>query len=208
MARHIGLTLLVAFICADAGESSPLRYEELIKWNIDFSVPRFQRGVNYTTTVDPQTTYGVWEGWGTSLCWWANVFGQNDTLADLFFTMENVNITTSNGFNNLPGLGLNIARYNAGGSAWKPLSDGSTMVTSPNIPAFKQIEGFWQDNDSSDPSSSSFDWSVDQNQIAMLKMAQARGCDYLELFSNSPMWWQLENSNPSGSDDGTDVSET
>ncbi|MEI9959844.1 MAG: hypothetical protein WDM76_01555 [Limisphaerales bacterium] len=30
---------------------------------------------DYTTTINPQTTWGVWEGWGTSLCWWANVFG-------------------------------------------------------------------------------------------------------------------------------------
>jgi acyl-coenzyme A synthetase/AMP-(fatty) acid ligase len=184
----------------------PKRFEVLEKWNIDFNEPRFQQDSNYTTTVRPQTTFGVWEGWGTSLCWWANVFGQNENLADLFFTMKHTRIKTPKGLIWLPGLGLNIARYNAGGNAWKPLTDGSTMVTSPNIPAFKQMEGFWQDNDSSDPSSSSFDWSVDQNQIAMLKMAQARGCDYLELFSNSPMWWQLENSNPSGGAFGFTVS--
>ena len=35
-------------------------------------------GKGYTVTIDPGTTYGVWEGWGTSLCWWANVFGDDD----------------------------------------------------------------------------------------------------------------------------------
>ena len=26
--------------------------------------------------VDPQTAQQVWQGWGTSLCWWANVVGE------------------------------------------------------------------------------------------------------------------------------------
>ena len=26
--------------------------------------------------VDPQTSQQVWQGWGTSLCWWANVVGE------------------------------------------------------------------------------------------------------------------------------------
>lgn len=26
--------------------------------------------------VDPQTAQQVWQGWGTSLCWWANVVGK------------------------------------------------------------------------------------------------------------------------------------
>jgi len=39
-----------------------------------------------TIAVNPATTYGRWEGWGTSLAWWANVFGARDDFADLFFT--------------------------------------------------------------------------------------------------------------------------
>jgi hypothetical protein len=62
-----------------------------------------------TVQVAPQTTWGTWEGWGASLCWWANVFGTRDDLADLLFTTR---IVTFNG-RNLPGLGLNIARYAA-----------------------------------------------------------------------------------------------
>ena len=45
------------------------------------------------------------EGWGTSLCWWAHRLGYDDELsrksADLFYSKE--------------GLGLNIMRYNIGG---------------------------------------------------------------------------------------------
>merc|ERR1712186_124620 len=63
---------------------------------------------------------------------------------------------------------------------------------------FKQIEGFWQDSESDDPSSTSWDWSVDKNQVAMLEKAKERGANLLELFSNSPMWWMCKNHNPSG----------
>ena len=48
---------------------------------------------------------GIFEGWGTSLCWWANRLGYSDTLAqkaaDVFFGDD--------------GLRLNIARFNIGG---------------------------------------------------------------------------------------------
>ncbi|CAM5369834.1 hypothetical protein GCM10010345_25150 [Streptomyces canarius] len=82
--------------------------------------------------VDPSTTYGTWEGWGTSLAWWANVFGARDDFADIFFTTRN---TTYNG-TSLPGLGLNIARYNLGACSRNSVN-GASMAVSPNIPSFK-----------------------------------------------------------------------
>lgn len=62
-----------------------------------------------TVVISPDDPYainnGVFEGWGTSLCWWANRVGYSDSLAqqcaDTFFG-EN-------------GLRLNIARFNIGG---------------------------------------------------------------------------------------------
>ena len=48
---------------------------------------------------------GEFQGWGTSLCWWANRVGYNQTLtqktADAFFGQD--------------GLRMNIGRYNIGG---------------------------------------------------------------------------------------------
>lgn len=41
-----------------------------------------------TIAVSPGTSYGTWEGWGTSLAWWANVFGARDDFADIFFTTK------------------------------------------------------------------------------------------------------------------------
>ena len=35
-----------------------------------------------------------------------------------------------------------------------------------------------------------------------LQKANARGADLFELFSNSPMWWQCADRNPSGAADG------
>ncbi|MEV2191616.1 glycoside hydrolase [Streptomyces phaeochromogenes] len=149
-----------------------------------------------TIGVNPGTTYGSWEGWGTSLAWWANVFGARDDFADIFFTTKSV----AYGGRTLPGLGMNIARYNLG--ACSPNSvGGQSMVASPNIPAFKQIEGFWQDWNNEDPTSSAWDWTADANQRAALVKAVQRGA-VTELFANSPMWWMCLNHNPSGASGG------
>ncbi|MEU8932688.1 beta-1,6-galactanase [Streptomyces sp. NPDC048409] len=149
-----------------------------------------------TVAVSPSTSYGTWEGWGTSLAWWANVFGARDDFADIFFT------TKSTTYNNtsLPGLGLNIARYNLGACSWNSVN-GESMAASANIPAFKQIEGYWQDWNNEDPASAAWDWTADATQRAMLVKAVNRGAK-AELFANSPMWWMCLNHNPSGAAGG------
>jgi hypothetical protein len=149
-----------------------------------------------TIAVNPGADFGVWEGWGTSLAWWANVFGDRDDFADIFFT---TNAVSYNGAT-LPGLGMNIARYNLGACSWNSV-DGTTMVKSPNIPAFKQIEGFWQDWRNTDPASTAWNWNADAKQRAALLKATARGA-MSELFANSPMWWMCNNHNPSGASGG------
>lgn len=149
-----------------------------------------------TVSISPGADYGVWEGWGTSLAWWANVFGDRDDFADIFFTTRSVSY---NGVT-LPGLGLNIARYNLGACSWNSV-DGEQMVASPNIPRYKQIEGFWQDWRNTDPASSAWNWNVDAKQRAALVKATQRGA-ISELFANSPMWWMCLNHNPSGAANG------
>src|SRR5262245_44725339 len=88
---------------------------------------------DHTTGIDPGNPGPVWEGWGTSLAWWAKAFGDRDDLADLLFTLGSV----AYGGQQLPGLGFNIARYNAGGSSGAP-ANGERMQVSPNIVPFKQ----------------------------------------------------------------------
>ncbi|TDC20540.1 beta-1,6-galactanase [Streptomyces sp. 8K308] len=146
--------------------------------------------------VEPGSDFGPWEGWGTSLAWWANVFGDRDDFADAFFTLGDV----AYGGRTLPGLGLTIARYNLGACSWNSVA-GESMVASPNIPRYKQIEGFWQDWRNEDPNSSAWNWTVDARQRGALTRAVRRGAQ-AELFSNSPMWWMCLNHNPSGAADG------
>ncbi len=148
---------------------------------------------DYVTTIEPTKTFGAWEGWGCSLCWWSNQFGDRDDLADIAFSTKMVSWQGKP----LPGLGFNIARYNLGGCR-------SGMTTTDAMPNFKKIEGFWTNFENDEPDSLSFDWTADSKQRLALAKAKARGVDEFELFSNSPMWWMLENRNPAGSADGKD----
>src|SRR4051812_45969320 len=95
---------------------------------------------DYTTTVDPGTSWGTWEGWGTSLCWWGKAYGDRDDVADLCFTRNSVPYNGTS----LPGLGLNIVRYNAGACTTDSIG-GQRMVVSPNISPTRQIDGYWLD---------------------------------------------------------------
>jgi len=152
---------------------------------------------NKSLSIDAKSNWGVWEGWGVSLAWWAKAFNRDD-LATIFFSRDSQVLNGSI----LPGLGFNIVRYNAGASSYNTYN-GTRMVTSPNAMSSRLVDGFWLDWGSKDPSSSSWDWTVDANQRAMLEKAKERGADIFELFSNSPMWWMCYNHNPSGSSDGT-----
>ncbi|WP_432042472.1 glycoside hydrolase [Streptomyces cadmiisoli] len=152
-----------------------------------------------TITVDPSKTYGTWDGWGTSLAWWAKVFGNSaeyaDVFADLLFTDKTVSYMGSA----VPGLNLNIARYNLGACSWNTVARGSgTVRMDPGrIPWHKQIAGFWLDPGNGTPASEVWNWDADPAQRAMLLKATQRGAKS-ELFSNSPMWWMTNSLNPSG----------
>lgn len=149
--------------------------------------------------LDPAARQGTWEGWGTSLAWWAAVFGDRKDLADALFTTGEVTV----GDDVLPGLGMSIVRYNAGACGWRKIGERE-MKKSKIIHRYRQMEGFWLDDRSADPKSDSWDWSVDAKQRAMLALAKERGVTHFELFSNSPMWWMTRNDNPSGGPKPTD----
>jgi galactan endo-1,6-beta-galactosidase len=151
---------------------------------------------NVTTTISPTTNGSTWEGWGLSLGWWAKAFGDRDDLADILFT---TNTTTLRSGWSVPGLGLNIVRYNAGACSTNTYS-GAKMVVGPKMNTSLQMDGYWLNWASSDPSSASWSWNVDANQRSMLLKAQGRGADTFELYSRSPMWWMCNNHNPSGAD--------
>ncbi len=147
-------------------------------------------------TVSPNPLYGPWEGWGTSLCWWAHVYGERDDVADLLFTLEEVDIAGAK----LPGLGMTIVRYNLGACADQE-SGGQRRVKSRTIRPYREMPGYWIDESNPDPNSAAWDWTADARQRAMLLKARDRGATHFELFSNSPMWWMCANLNPSGAKD-------
>src|SRR5690349_3906572 len=78
--------------------------------------PRVQQasGPGYRVTINKNEDRGTWEGWGCSLAWWGNGVGGSDyerLYADLLFTQGTVSVLGQE----LPGLGMNIVRYNVGG---------------------------------------------------------------------------------------------
>ncbi|NDO18866.1 hypothetical protein FMM68_04250 [Lachnospiraceae bacterium MD329] len=115
---------------------------------------------------------GVFEGWGTSLCWWANRIGYSEKMtqqaAELFFSED--------------GLGLNIARYNLGG--------GDDPTHNHINRSDSKVPGVWDTfeltADGSGVKSITYDLSNDQNQLNIAKAALAANPDlYFEGFSNS-----------------------
>ena len=137
---------------------------------------------------------GVFEGWGTSLCWWANRVGYSDKLTaaavDAFFDQAK-------------GLKLNIVRYNIGGGD-DPSHHHITRSDS-NMPGFAQPV---RDNDGAFKVDDDgiikfqYDWEHDKNQMNVLTKLYERNPDVLvEVFSNSPpyfMTWSGCSSGGSG----------
>jgi O-glycosyl hydrolase len=130
----------------------------------------------YTATIDPGlATVTNWEGWGTSLCWWANVVGgyaNRNAYASLAFTS----------------LKLNIVRYNIGGGEDPGIAN--TMEYRARMQGFKPTHGVWN-------------WSADANQRWMLRQALALGANRVVAFANSPPWWMTVSGSVTGSADGT-----
>jgi O-glycosyl hydrolase len=130
---------------------------------------------DYTAFVDPNAVVVTnFEGWGTSLCWWANVVGgysNRETYADLAFSQ----------------LKLNIVRYNIGGGE-NPTNHFLSFRA--QMPGFEPTNGVWN-------------WSADANQRWMLQAALARGADHVEAFANSPPWWMTVSGSVTGSTNGT-----
>ena len=126
------------------------------------------------------TNEGVFQGWGTSLCWWANRIGYSEKLAaeaaELFFGKS--------------GIGYNIMRYNIGGGD-DPTHHHITRTDSM-IPGWRK----WVE----EKQQFMFDENADRNQINVLKKAveAAAGEAYVEVFSNSPPYFMTHSGCSSG----------
>ena len=143
-------------------------------------------------TVDPRKTPeingGIFEGWGTSLCWWANRIGYSDTLsrlaAEAFCDPEK-------------GLGLNILRFNIGGGD-DPSHDHIRRTDS-------MMPGYWKNPRRDEVSGSwtwEYDWTQDANQRNVLSHCmEVYGQDLItEAFSNSPPYFMTNSGCSSGAE--------
>jgi O-glycosyl hydrolase len=130
--------------------------------------------------VNPALRQQKFEGFGTSLCWWANNVGawapdKRNALVDL--VLDPVN-----------GLGYNVFRYNIGGGE-NPAH--THMDTFRDMPGFEHADG-------------TFDWDADANQRAVLLRLSERGSGLVfEAFSNSPPYWMTTSGCASGNSDGS-----
>ncbi|MCQ2416189.1 MAG: discoidin domain-containing protein [Oscillospiraceae bacterium] len=124
---------------------------------------------------------GVFEGWGTSLCWWANRVGYSDSLAQ----------QTADAFYGENGLRMNIARFNIGGGD-DPTHNHITRTDS-NMPGYTTYSN----------GNVTYNWSADANQRNVLqRCVKAAGDDAIvEMFSNSPPYYMTNSGCSTGNKD-------
>ena len=156
-----------------------------ITGSLTCNIPADNAQAAENVVVSPYNIYevndGVFEGWGTSLCWWANRIGYSDSLsqkaADLFYGDD--------------GLRLNIARFNIGGG--DDPSHNHITRTDSNMPGYTKYNN----------GSVTYDWSADANQRNVLrKSIEAAGDDMIvEMFSNSPPYYMTNSGCSSGATD-------
>jgi len=147
-------------------------------------------GSAVTVQVDPSYRHPVFEGWGTSLVWFANITGGypdeiRRKLVDMVFGED--------------GLWLTIARYNIGGG-------NAPDVRRDYMKVGATMEGFWkapegithEDMDWWDPDNPEhWNWDADANQRWWVDQIKDK-VTHWEAFSNSPPWFQTVSGYVSG----------
>ena len=131
--------------------------------------------------VDPADTRQRFEGWGTSLAWWAFSLGgwKEANLGKLVDQVADSNT----------GLGMTIFRYNIGGGE-QP--GHAHMRVDAAVPGYKPTE------------TGPYAWKADSLQLRTTKALLARvKSPILEAFSNSPPWWMTKSGCVSGNTDGS-----
>ncbi len=176
--------LLTVAGCADT--SSPSSEPNEIDEEREIVMPE-DVNIGRTVSVSPLNRSvmngGVFEGWGTSLCWWANRVGYSDKLAQM----------AADAFFGDDGLRLNIMRYNIGGGD----DPKHTHITRTD----SMVPG-WLVYDK-ETGETEWDYDADKNQLNVLeRCVKAAGEDALvEVFSNSPPYFMTVSGCTSGGHD-------
>ncbi|GGM81537.1 hypothetical protein GCM10009721_02430 [Terrabacter tumescens] len=140
-------------------------------------------------TPDPSYQQPAFEGWGTSLVWFANATGDypdavRNRLADLVFGKD--------------GLALNIARYNIGGGNAPDVADylrpGGAVEGWWKAPAgtTRTDVDWWSPDDPAD-----WNWDADRTQRWWVDRIKGDVTTW-ETFSNSPPWFMTQSGYVSG----------
>ncbi len=138
-----------------------------------------------SATINAAQPWQRFDGWGTSLAWWAHVVGGypanvRQKLVDMFFNQKT-------------GLGLTVLRYNIGGGEnpkyMPPNHEFLTFRTA--VPGYEPSPGVWN-------------WHADKAQRTILAMAMKEGANRLQAFSNSPPWWMTVSGSVTGGKGGVD----
>lgn len=140
-----------------------------------------------TITIDPSQKYQIIEGWGASLCWWANIMGgysdlKIQTICDWITDPDK-------------GLNMNTFRFNIGGG--DDPSHNHMRSDGGNMPGYKLS------------AAAGYDWTQDANQRKILQQLIASrientGTNDIQLvaFSNSPPYWMTNSGCSAGSTEG------
>ena len=146
--------------------------------------------------------WGEFQGFGTSLCWWANRVGYDESLTEQ---------AVSSFYDEKDGLGMTIGRYNIGGGDAPghdhiQRSDSVIPGYATDVKKIKKAsdaKGFDQ-YDLKCGYAWNYDWNADKNQLNVLKAAiKKAGSDFIaQAFSNSPPYFMTNSNCSSGGEKG------
>jgi len=133
------------------------------------------------------------QGWGTSLAWWANVVGgwsarDRERIENDLYGRPDAEHPDR--------LGLNVVRYNLGASS----ASGNPPVA-VNMPACLPFRPGAAVPTTMPGPGQPVNLDLDANQVRVLTEARRRigSAAVLEAFANSPPWWMTDNQCPQGS---------
>ncbi|MFC3491574.1 glycoside hydrolase [Glycomyces rhizosphaerae] len=173
------------------GLAAALTAAALPLWNANTAGAQETAATAVSVTLDPSYQGPEFEGWGTSLVWFANATGGypdeiRDELVDLVFGEE--------------GLNLNIARYNIGGGNAPNIDNEYLRGGASAVPGYWAApEGTTQeDKDWWDPENPEhWNWDADANQRWWIDQIKD-DVTHWEAFSNSPPYFQTVSGYVSG----------
>jgi O-glycosyl hydrolase len=174
-------TMLKTFSVKIADDAGDYYFDQILLSDVGTSISRT------AIAVDPSVKNQVIEGWGASLCWWANIMGG--------FSDSKIKTICDWITDPVAGLNMNIFRFNIGGgddpTHHHMRGDGGDM------PGYKASL------------TAAYDWSQDVNQRKIMQQLIASriakaGKNDIQIvgFSNSPPYWMTRSGCSAGSVEG------